>query len=466
MTAVADRPGLLVLNASEIATLAGGVRRGAAQADIGLLRADDAGIAEGPAGPALAAYEGRIVAVGRRDAVEHQLEELGVPASQVTRLDAELGTVTPGLIDPHTHLVFAGTRQAEVALRGRGHGYLDILAAGGGILQTVRETRAASDETLLENGRRWLAEMLSHGVTTVEAKSGYGLDRHTELRQLAIAHQLGEEGPVEVVPTFLGAHAVAPEFRDRSDAAAAYIESVIDEQLPAVAEQGIARACDVFCERGVFEAADARRLLAAAQSFGLAARLHADELADSGGAELAADIGALSADHLGAISQAGIAALARAADGPQPVVATLLPATSLFLDEPYAPARELIDHGVPVALGSDFNPGSSPTPNLQLVLSLACLRLGLTPAEALAAATINAAAALGMADSHGSLEPGRHADLVIWRTESHELLPYWLGADLVATVIKAGRLVFGTRGVVSEPWTGPAARPTMRRRQP
>jgi imidazolonepropionase len=447
MTAAADRPGLLVVNASEIATLAGGLRRGAAQADIGLLRADDAGAADAPGGPALAAYEGRVVAVGRRDDVERQLDELGVPSASVTRLDAEGGTVTPGLIDPHTHLVFAGTRQAEVALRRRGHGYLDILAAGGGILQTVRETRAASDATLLANGRRWLAEMLSHGVTTVEAKSGYGLDRATELRQLAIAGQLGAEGPVEVVPTFLGAHAVAPEFRDSPDSAEAYLDSVIADQLPAVAEHGLARSCDVFCERGVFEAAAARRLLSAAQSLGLAARLHADELADSGGAELAAEIGALSADHLGAISQAGIAALARAAEGERPVVATLLPATSFFLDKPYAPARELIEQGVPVALGSDFNPGSSPTPNMQLVLSLACLRLGLTPAEALAAATINAAAALGMADSHGSLEPGRHADLVIWRTESHELLPYWLGANLVGVVIKAGRIVHGTSPV-------------------
>jgi imidazolonepropionase len=425
-----DRPGLLVYNAAEVATLAGGVRRGSAQADIAVVKH-----------AAVAAYQGRIVAVGRIEDVERRLDDLGVAAGLVTRLDAGGGLVTPGLIDPHTHLVFVGTRQAEVTLRQRGAGYLDILDAGGGILQTVRETRAASDEELLANGRRWLGEMLGHGVTTVEAKSGYGLDVETELRQLALAYQLGEEEAIEVVPTFLGAHAVAPEFRDRPDAASAYLDFVISEALPAVAAQGYAKSCDVFCERGVFSAADSRRLLQAAQSAGLAARLHADELADSGGAELAAEIGALSADHLGAVSPAGVAALARAAARDHPVVATLLPATSLFLDEPFAPARALIDAGVPVALGTDFNPGTSPTPNMQLVLSLAVLKLGLTPAEALAAATVNAAGALGMADSHGSLEPGRHADLVIWNVPSHELLPYWLGANLVSNVIKAGRLV-------------------------
>lgn len=442
----AELPGLLVHGAMEIATLAGGVRRGSAQAEIGLLRARDPGAAAGRGGPALAAYEGRIVAVGQLDEVERQLAELGVEEGRVTRIDAAAGTVTPGLVDPHTHLLFAGTRHAEVQLRQLGHGYLEILAAGGGILQTVRETRAASDEQLLGTGRRWLYELLSHGVTTAEVKTGYGLDSATELRLLALAGRLGAEGPVEVIPTFLGAHAVAPEFRDRPDAADAYLATVIDEQLPQVAEQGIARFCDVFCERGVFDQDGSRRLLQAAQNLGLAARLHADEIEPSGGAELAAEIGAFSADHLGAVSAAGIDALARAAESGRPVVATLLPATSFFtLKDRYAPGRTLIERGVPVALGSDFNPGSSPTPNAQLVLSLACLRLGLSPAEALAAATINAAAALGIEESQGSLEIGKHADIVLWEPESHELLPYWLGADLVRTVIKRGRQVYVNR---------------------
>ncbi|HUG46778.1 MAG TPA: imidazolonepropionase [Candidatus Limnocylindria bacterium] len=430
--------------ASEIATLAGGLRRGSAQDDVGLLRTDDrAGAAPAAgAGPALAAYEGRIVAVGSLPEVERQLDGLGIPSTQLADLDAGGCTVTPGLIDPHTHLLFAGTRHAELALRQRGHGYLEILAAGGGILQTVRQTRAATDEELLAGARRWLGEMLRHGTTTVEVKSGYGLDTQQELRLLGLAGRLAAEGPLEVVPTFLGAHAVAPEFRGRTDGASAYLDSVIGEQLPRVAEQGIATACDVFCEETVFDVPGSRRLLDAARALGLAPRLHADELHASGGAELAAELGARSADHLAAVGAEGIEALGRAADEGRPVVATLLPATTLYLlGEHYAPARALIERGVPVALGSDFNPGTSPTPNLQLVMSLACLKLGLSPAEALAGMTVNAAAALDLEETTGSLEVGKHADLVLWEVQSHELLPYWLGADLIRAVVKRGRLV-------------------------
>ena len=429
-----DRPGLLVVDAMEIATLAGGLRRGSSQADVATIEGD----------AALAAFEGRIVAVGRRADVERRVSELGIAANQLERVDAAGGTVTPGLVDPHTHLVFAGERHAELELRQRGVAYLDILAAGGGILQTVRQTRAASDDDLLANGRRWLAEMLSHGVTTVEVKSGYGLDVPTELRQLEVAARLGAEGPMDVVPTFLGAHAVAPEFRDRPDAFEAYLDHVINEQLPAVVEQGIATSCDAFCERGVFEPAEVRRLFDAARAAGLALRLHADELHPSGAAELAADYGALSADHLAAVSDEGVDALAGAAEAGRPVVATLLPATTFFLmTDHYAPARRLIERGVPVALGTDFNPGTSPTANAQLVMSIACLQLKLTPSEALAAMTINAAAALGMADSRGTLEEGREADLVIWDVPGHRMLPYWLGAgNLVRKVVKRGRVVF------------------------
>jgi len=435
-----DRPGLLVFNATEVATLAGGLRRGAAQSEIGLLMAEGGE----PAGtPAVAAYQGRIVATGRLPEVEARLAELGVAESAIERIDAQRGTVTPGLIDPHTHLLFAGTRHAEVELRQRGHSYLEILAAGGGILQTVRMTRAASDDELLDHGRRWLAEMLSHGVTTAEVKSGYGLDTASELRLLALYGQLAAEGPVQLVPTFLGAHAVAPEFRDRPDAARAYIDSVINEQLPAVAEQGIALSCDVFCEPSVFSVEDSRRLLRRAQEVGLHVRLHADQIATGGGSELAAEVGALSADHLGAVSDSGIVALAKAADDGHPVVATLLPVSAFYLDEPhYAPARGLIEAGVPVAIGTDFNPGTSPAANAQLAMSFAIHSLWITAAEALAAQTINAAAALGIADSHGSLEPGKHADLVVWQPDSHALLPYWLGANLVRVVIKRGRVAY------------------------
>ena len=437
-----SRPGLLVHNASEIATLAGGVRRGPSQAEIGLLVRDDRAAAVA-GGPAVAAYQGRIVAIGQLAEVEARISEHGISANAVERVDARRGTVTPGLVDPHTHLLFSGTRHAEVEMRQRGHSYLEILAAGGGILQTVRMTRAATDDELLAHGRGWLREMLTHGVTTIEAKSGYGLDTETELRLLALLAELGEEGPIEIVPTFLGAHAVAPEFRDRGDSVEAYLENVMTQQLPAVVEQGVATSCDVFCEQGVFDASQSRRLLEAARDLGLALRLHADQIHPSGGAELAASMGALSADHLASVTSDGIQALARAAAGDNPTIATLLPLTSFYLaDEKDAPARALIDAGVPVAIGTDFNPGTSPAPNAQLALAFAVHRLKMTAAEALAAMTINAAAALGMANSHGSLDVGKSADMTIWNVDSHALLPYWLGADLVQTVIKAGRVAY------------------------
>jgi len=435
---VSDRPGLLVHNATEVVTVTGGVRRGSQQAEIGIIYGDGA----------VAAYEGRIVAIGQLEEVERRLQAMGVAAHAVARLDARRGVVTPGLIDPHTHLFFAGTRQAEVELRQRGHSYLEILAAGGGILQTVRETRAAPDEVLLDGARRWSAEMLSHGVTTIEAKSGYGLSADEELRLLSLCGQLADEGPLDIVPTFLGAHAIAPEFRGRPDAAAAYMANVIEEQLPRVAEQGVATSCDVFCERGVFDVDMSRRLLTRARELGLQARLHADQLNPTGGAELAADIRALSADHLGGISETGIAALAAAAESGRPTVATLLPISAFYLDEPhYAPARTMIEAGIPIAVGTDFNPGTSPAPNAQLALDFAVHGLRLTASEALAAMTINAAAALGLEQTHGSLEEGKHADLVVWEPESHTLVPYWLGADLVRTVVKRGRIVYeGRRG--------------------
>ena len=294
----------------------------------------------------------------------------------------------------------------------------------------------------MAHGRTWLDEMLAHGVTTIEAKSGYGLDLATELRLLEVAHQLALEGPIDVLPTYLGAHAVPPEFRARPEGTEAYVRSILEEQLPGVAAQGRARFCDVFCELGVFSDDQSRRILLAAHALGMAPRLHADELAPSGGAELAAEIGALSADHLVAPSQAGVDALAGAAASGRPVVATLLPATTWFLmSDHYAPARTLIERGVPVALATDFNPGTSPTANLPLVMTVACLALRLTPAEALTAVTINAAFALGLGGEIGSLEPGRLADLVIWRVPTASQIPYWPAADLVRTVVKRGRPV-------------------------
>ncbi len=438
----ADLPGLLVVGAREIATMGGGPRRGSTQAEVARLEAAAPDGVPAANDPAVAIWEGRILAVGGRADLERILVAEGYPLEKFAELDAAGGSITPGLVDPHTHLLFAGSREAELEMRQRGAAYLEILAAGGGILATVAATRAATADELAAHGRRWLGEMLAHGVTTVEAKSGYGLDLVTELRLLEVAHRLGKEGPIEIVPTWLGAHAVPPELRQRPDATELWVRQLISEQLPGVAAQGRAVAADVFCETGVFSADQSRRILTAASSFGLRPRLHADELAPSGGAELAAEIGATSADHLATPSEAGITALADAAEAGHPVVATLLPATTWFLmKDHHAPARTFIERGVPVAIGTDFNPGTSPTASLPLAMTAACLNLRMTPDEVLAGVTINAALALGLADEIGSLEGGKQADLVIWNVPTSRQIPYWPAADLVRTVVKRGHVV-------------------------
>src|SRR4051812_7550348 len=437
-----DVPGLLVVGAAEVVTLAGGPRAGTAQGEIDRRVAADAGGIGADNAPAVAAWDGRIVAVGGFGDVTRMLEADGYTLDQFARLDAAGGSVTPGLVDPHTHLLFAGSRESELELRQQGAGYLEILAAGGGILSTVEATRAATTDALAAHGRRWLDEMLGHGVTTVEAKSGYGLDLATELRLIDVVYRLGEDGPIDVVPTWLGAHAVPPEMRARPDATETYVRQLITDQLPGVAAHGRAVAADVFCEQGVFNADQSRRILTAAAGYGLRPRLHADELAPSGGAELAAEIGATSADHLATPSRAGIDAMAEAALAGRPVVATLLPATTWFLmKDHHAPARSFIERGVPVAIGTDFNPGTSPTPSLPLAMTAACLNLRMSPDEVLAAVTINAALALGLADEIGSLEAGKQADLVIWNVPTSRQIPYWPAAELVRTVVKRGRVV-------------------------
>ncbi len=348
-------------------------------------------------------------------------------------IDAYGKLVTPGLVDSHTHLVFGGWREHELALKRRGVPYLEILAQGGGILSTVKMTRGATEEDLVEKAEKVLKEMLALGVTTCEAKSGYGLDVDTELKQLRVIRELGKCQPIELVPTYLGAHAIPTEYKENREA---YLQ-LMEGLLPQIAEEGLAEFCDVFCETGVFTPEESRRILLAAQKHGLRSKIHSDEIDAIGGTEVAGQIGAVSAEHLIAINTSGIEALAKGG-----TVAVLLPATSFYLNKPYAPARALVEAGVSVALASDFNPGSCPGFNLQLVMNLGCWKSGLSPEEVLTAVTLNAAAACGRADRIGSVEVGKQADLVIWDAPNLEYIFYRFGENLANTVIKKGKVQY------------------------
>lgn len=376
---------------------------------------------------------GRIVAAGARLEVEPLLDEKPGARS----LDVAGGVVAPGLIDPHTHLLFSGWREAEFTQRLQGRPYLEILASGGGILSTVARFRAASDAEILAWGRAALDRMLLAGTTTVEAKSGYGLDREQELRALRLLRRLGEEHPVTVVPTFLGAHAVPLEFRGRPNAAVAYVEEVCLPLLPEIAAGSLASFCDVFCEEGVFGVAESRRLLEEAAAQGLRPKLHADEIESSGGAELAAEVGAVSADHLVRASERGLEMMARAG-----VTAVVLPATTFTLGlKDYAPARKMIELGCEVALATDFNPGTSPVESLPLVMGLACRAMRLTPEEAFRGCTVAAAKALGLGGKAGEIRAGVAADLVVFEATDYRQIAYRLGVNLVRAVVKGGRIV-------------------------
>ena len=355
------------------------------------------------------------------------------PDTDAKRLDAEGRLATPGLVDAHTHLVFGGWRQNEMALKLHGAGYLDILAAGGGILSTVKATRAATEDELFDKTRAALDEMLSLGVTTVEAKSGYGLDLETELKQLRVTRRLNREHPMDLVSTFLGAHALPPEYKDDREG---YLRLLCDTVIPRVAEEGLAEYCDVFCETGVFSADESRRILEAGLRYGLLPKIHADEIDPIGGSRLAGELRAVSAEHLIVCPEEGIRALAEGG-----VIACCLPATSFYLGSAFAPVRAMIEAGVPVALASDFNPGSCPSLNLQLVMNLACLRYKMTPEETLTAVTLNGAAAIGRAEELGSLEPGKLADLVIWDSPDLDYLCYRMGSNLAGLVLKKGQIV-------------------------
>jgi len=331
--------------------------------------------------------------------------ELPAAFASAERLEAGGGLVVPGLVDCHTHLAFGGWRADEFEQRIQGRTYLEIAAAGGGIARTMRLTRAATDDELAARAGRFLGEMLALGVTTVECKSGYGLDRDHELRVLRLYRRLAASQPVRLVPTFLGAHTVPPEFRDDR---AGYLALLEDDLLPIIAREQLARFCDVFVERSAFTVEEARSLLGAAKALGLGAKLHADQLTAGGGAELAAEIGAVSADHLECASGEGIAAMARAG-----VVAVSLPLASLYLGQAPAPARRWIESGASVAVATDFNPGSAPSYHLPFALTLACTLQRMTPAEALKGATVIAARAVGLEGRLGSIEPGKLADLAV-----------------------------------------------------
>ncbi len=417
---------VLLVHASELCTLSGGPRTGSALGRLGIVE-------DG----ALAVAEGRIVEVGPTAVIAARFQ----PSRT---LDASGRLVTPGFVDPHTHPVFAATREREFELRIQGKTYQEIAAAGGGIRSSVRALRAASEEALVESTRRRLDSFLLHGTTTVEAKSGYGLSLADELKSLRALRRASSEHPVRIVPTFLGAHEVPDEYRDRRPD---YVRLLCEEMIPAVARERLAVYADVFCEKGVFDSAEARRILDASRHHGLRLRLHADEFADSGAAELAAELRADSADHLMAVSDRGIAALAEAG-----TTAVLLPGTSFFLALPtYAPARRLVEAGATIALGTDCNPGSSMTCSMSMILTLACLYLKLTPAEALASATVNAARSLRLEGEIGSLEPGRRADFVIFDASNHRELPYHYGVNLAKTVVAGGRVVVDEGRRVDEP---------------
>jgi imidazolonepropionase len=378
---------------------------------------------------ALIAAEGRIVAVGwAAEVAAHPL------ARAAERVDCRGGVLTPGFVDSHTHAVFGAWRAWEYPLRARGTPYMEIARQGGGIHASVRDTRGRTEAELADLLERRLADVLRLGTTTVEIKSGYGLDLETELRQLRAVRRVAGRVPLDIVATFLGAHEVPIELRDRPDD---YVRAVTGEMIPAVAAERLAEYCDVFMEPGVFTGAQARRILEAGARHGLVPRLHADELENSGGAELAAELGAASADHLGQVSDAGIAALAGSG-----TVATLLPSTLFFLGKKaYAPARRLLDAGATVALATDFNPGSSPSPSMPLVLTIACSQMGMEPIEALHAATSGGAGSLRLADGRGTLAAGAPADLVHWDATDVNEIAYRFGAPPIVGVWKRGQRV-------------------------
>ena len=420
------RADLVVTNTSEVLTMERpgltGPRRGSDLQEIGR-------IADG----AVAAAGETILWVGPRSELESAVEV----DAQTETVDAGGNTVLPGFVDSHTHLIYGGSRHDEFEMRIAGKTYLEIAAAGGGIRSSVHHTRAASEDELAATGRARLDRILALGTTTAECKSGYGLSTEHELKQLRALARATDGHPVDTVSTFLGAHEFPPEFADDRDG---YVDLVVEEMIPAVAETGLAEYSDVFCEEGVYTPAQARRVLEASLAAGLTPKLHADEFAPSGAAELAAELGAASADHLSAISPAGLQALADS-----DTIGCVLPGTTFSCRIPPANARALVDAGVAVAVATDLNPGSCAIESMPVVLGLASIQLSLLPSETMVAGTINAAHSIGRADLVGSLAPAKLADLVVLNVPDYRYIPYRFGSNPVRTVIKRGQVVLGPR---------------------
>lgn len=407
---------LLIKNAAQIVTPKGqAARKGAAMKDVDVYE-----------NASILIEDGKIVAVGDDPRMKD------VPADR--QIDATGKAVLPGFVDSHTHFVFGGYRPDEFLWRMEGMTYMEIMERGGGIANTMKATREASEEELITHSLDFLEKMLAFGITTVEGKSGYGMDYDTELKQLRVMRELEKRQPVSIVRTFLGAHSVPTNYKGRNDE---FIDFLLQEVMPMVKAEKLAEFCDVFCEKGVFSIEESRRLLTKAREMGFKLKIHADEIVTFGGSELAGELKCTSADHLLHASDAGIKALAD-----NDVVATLLPTTAFCLKEPYAPARKMIDAGCAVALATDFNPGSGFTNSVPLMIALAVIYMGMTAEEAITALTLNGAAAVGRADSIGSIEVGKEADLVLLQYPSYKFLPYHTGVNIVDSVVKGGKLVY------------------------
>ncbi|MBW2540343.1 MAG: imidazolonepropionase [Deltaproteobacteria bacterium] len=423
----------LIKNTSQVVTCSGfKAKQGKAMSDLHII---DNG--------ALVIEEGLITAVGTTKNILTDFDESELKTNGFDIIDAGGKAVLPGFVDSHTHFVFGGYRAEEFSWRLRGDSYMEIMARGGGIVNTVASTREATKENLIETGLRRLNSMLSFGVTTVEGKSGYGLDHDTEIKQLEAMEEIDKIHPIDIVGTFLGAHAVPENYKGKEGE---FIEYMIDSVLPDVVNRNLAEFCDIFCEKNVFSLDQSRHMLLKAKEMGLKLKIHADEIVSLGGAELAAELGAVSADHLLQASDKGIRDMAAAG-----VVATLLPATAFSLKEPYARGRFIIDNNCPVALATDLNPGSCFTESIPLVFALATLYMDITTEEAITALTINGAAAIDRANTIGSIDVGKNGDVIILEFPSYKYIPYHIGVNTVEKVIKMGNLIFDTQkgGIIS-----------------